>query len=197
MKTNCFSRVKLVFSLLCLVGAMVLNPVVVNAGPRFFKDAYEILQQKACEAAAHGSMAAFNSSEADIKAMASAKTGVLDSFYGMASGYGHGDIAGASTVLKNEVRLNWDIKQFKKPLAQEALYTSEASIKFFLDKDKAAADPKLPGLLPGYENQVLKLVGQAEAAFAAGQYAKMRKLFYHAIWIAYPVTSKAKYTDPK
>jgi hypothetical protein len=178
------------------MAALGVSSTRAHAGTRYFKDTYDILQQKACEAAAHGSMAAFHSSQADIKAMASGKTSTLDGFYNMAASYGHDDVGGASSVLKNEVRLNWDIKQFKKPLAQEALYTSEASIKYFLDRDKSLADPKFPGLLPGYESQVLQLVGQAEAAFAAGQYAKMRKVFYHAIWVAYPVTSKTPFKEP-
>jgi len=197
MKTNPLNRVKLVFLLWCGVGALSLMPGAAGAGPKYFKASYEALQKKACELAAHGSMAAMNSTEADIKTMVSTKTGVLDNFYAMASSYGHDDIAGASTVLKNEVRLNWNIKQFTRALAQEAIYTSEASIKFFLDKDRETNDPKRPALLAGYESLSPTLIVKAEAAFDAGQYAKMRKLFYHAIWIAYPVTSKAPYTDPK
>ncbi len=180
----------------CLSLVCLLLPLPAAAGLKYFKDSYDLLQKKACTLAADGSLASFNSSDAVIKDMAFSKTNILDSFYGMARGYGHDDVPGAAMFLRNEVRLNWNIKQFKKSTALEALYCSEASIKFFLEKDKAVSDPKLPALLPGYEDSILQMVGQAESAFASGQYANMRKYFYHAIWIAYPVTSRALFSNP-
>lgn len=173
---------------------LALGPAL---GAAIFSDSYENLQKKACDLQAHGSMAAFGSDEAAIKAMVAGKNSVLDGFYGMASTYGKNDVPGATTVLKNEARLNWDAKKITRALAQEALYCSEASIKFFLDKDKVGVDPNRPALQAGYEASVLRLVGQGESAFAAGQYAKMRRYFYHALWIAYPVTSKAPFVEPK
>ena len=179
------------------VSIWILGGLAAASGFRYFNDGYDVLQMKACTLQAHGTLASFNSSDAAIKAGADAKTSILDTFYSMASSYGKDDVAGATTTLRNEARLNWNIKQFKKPVALEALYCSEASVKFFLNKDKTVADPKRPPLAAGYESTVLRLVGQAESAFAAGKYAQMRKLFYHALWTAYPVTSKAPYADPK
>jgi hypothetical protein len=167
------------------------------AGPKYFKDSYDTLQMKACTVQAHGTLASFNSSDATIKAAAQAKTGMLDSFYKMASTYGKNDVEGAKTVLRNEARLNWDIKQVKKPQATEALYCSEAAIKYIFEQDKSTVDAARPALASDYKTKVPALVVQGEAAYAAGQYAKMRKFFYHALWIAYPVTSKASYADPK
>jgi hypothetical protein len=181
-----------------ILGVLVLAPLTAGAGGlRYFKGGYDALQKKACTLQAQGSMAIPNSNEASLKAMADGKTMMLDSFYGMASTYGKDDVPGATTVLKNEARLNWDIKKFTRKLAEEALWTSEATLRFFLDKDKARPAGQAPQLAPGYEASVLRLVGQAEGAFAAGKYARMRILFYQALWTAYPVTSKAPFTEPK
>jgi hypothetical protein len=180
-----------------LGGSFFLLATAGFAGPKYFKDSYETLQLKACTLQAHGSLAAFNSNDATIKTIAQAKTGMLENFYAMASTYGKNDVDGASTVLKNEARLNWDIKQVKKPQAQEALYSSEAAIKYFFEKDKAPGDANRPALAGDFKTKVPALVVQAEAAFAAGNYAKMRKVFYHALWLSYPVTSKAAFVEPK
>jgi len=77
------------------------------AGPRYFKAGFETLEMKACTLQAQGSLAAFNSSHTTIKAMADAKKMVLESFFSSASSsYGRNDVEGASTVLKNEARMN-------------------------------------------------------------------------------------------
>jgi len=177
---------------------LILGPAMGGPVFRYFGDSYELLQKKACTLQSKGSLASFNIADASITSLADAKTGILDNFFGMASSqFGKDDVAGAGQILKNEARMNWDIKKFKKVTALEALYCAEAGIKLFLEKDKTPAEPNRPALLPGYEEAALKLVSQAETAFVTGKYAKMRKLFYHALWIAYPVTSKAPFVEPK
>lgn len=167
------------------------------AGPKYFKDGYVILEKKAVTLQSRGTLASFNANDATLKAMVDAKTGMLDGFFSMASTYGHDDVDGAATVLKNEARLNWDIKRFTKSVAQEALYNSEAVLKYLLDKDKAVHDPKLPALDPDHERKALALVVQAESAFDQKNYSSMRKFFYHALWLAYPVTSSKPFAEPK
>jgi hypothetical protein len=177
---------------------LLIGPAMGATGFRYFNDSYDLLQKKACTLQSHGTLAAFNADDKTIQSLVAAKTGVLDNFFGMASShFGKDDVSGAGQILKNEARMNWDIKKFKKATATEALYCSEATIKFLLEKDKTPADPNRPAMLPDYEKAALKLVSQAETAFVTGKYAKMRKLFYHALWIAYPVTSKAPFVEPK
>ena len=171
-------------------------PLPAAAGPAYFNESYGQLQKKACALAAQGSRSARQPTDQAVRNMVFSKTNLLNSFYSLAGSYGRNDIPGAALVLRNEVRLNWNIKQINRARALEALYASEASIKFFLERDRGTLGPKSPALSPDFEKQVPALVGQAEEAFAAGRYADMRRFFYHAIWIAYPVTSRALFLNP-
>ena len=167
------------------------------AGPKYFKDSYENLVKKAVALQFHGTLASFNANDETLKAAVDTKTGVLDGFFSMAATYGHDDVEGAVVILKNEARRNWDIKRFNKAVAQEALYNSEAVLKYLLNKDKTTRDPKFPALAPDHERKALALVVQAESAFDHNKYSSMRKLFYHALWLAYPVTSTKPFPEPK
>ncbi|HVZ81842.1 MAG TPA: hypothetical protein VHE12_13730 [bacterium] len=182
---------------LALLAVLTLGIGRAQAGPKYFKDSYEKLQMKAATLQAHGTLANFHSDDATIKSMADAKRGMFDSFYAMAASYGHDDVDGSAAVLKNEARMNWDIKRFTRAVAKETLYNSEAALKFILEKDKANHDPKFPSMTAGYEAKVLKLVVQAESAFDHGKYSAMRNAFYQALWLAYPVTSLKPFPKPK
>ncbi len=75
------------------------------------------------------------------------------------------------------LNLNFNFKKLsssqKESMAAYAFYTSEASIKLFLDRDKAGLNNKFSPLISGFDNKAVELIEQAEAAFRNRNYEKM------------------------
>jgi len=131
-------------------------------------------------------------SSAAIQTEVKLDTDMFEVFYQLSYNvYGKEGVQDFAPTLQNDARYDHDLDN---PLvAKEALLYSESVIDYLMTKDTSDKHPRQRPLLPNYQAVIGGLVGTAENQFAGGDYSGMRDNLYHALWIAYPITSSVPF----